>query len=66
MIILSAKAQLFVQAALKATETASLVAEAASLGPDPWSHPLTAQARKIAIEALKEMVNEYPGSAGEP
>jgi hypothetical protein len=66
MMTLSAKAQLFIQAALKATKTAPLVAEAEALGPDPWSQPLTAKATKIAVEALKEMEMNIRDRLGNP
>ncbi len=66
MITLTAKGRLFVQAALKEAKTASLVDEAASLGPDPWSFPLSPCAASIAINALSEMENNIRDRLGAP
>src|SRR5215469_14238029 len=66
MMTLSAKARLFVQAALREAKTASLLAEATSLGPDPWSRPLSPRAARIAIDALGEMETNIRDRLGEP
>ena len=65
MITLTAKGRLFVQAALKEAKTPSLLDEAASLGPDPWSRPLSPRAASIAINALSEMENDIRDRLGE-
>jgi hypothetical protein len=66
MITLSPKGRLFVEAALKQTKTASLLAEAMTLGPDPWSHPLSSYAANIAINALSEMELNIRNRLGKP
>jgi hypothetical protein len=66
MITLTAKGRLFVQAALKEAKAASLLGEAASLGPDPWSPPLSPRAASIAISALSQMENDIRDWLGEP
>jgi hypothetical protein len=66
MMTLTAKGRLFVQAALQEAKTASLVDQATSLGPDPWSQPLSPGAARIAIGALSEMENDIRDRLGEP
>ena len=52
MVTLSAKAKLFLEAALAEPRTARLGHAVHSLGPDPWSRPLSAHAAKVALDAL--------------
>jgi hypothetical protein len=54
MMMLSAKARLFVEAALTEPRAAWLRGEVATLGLDPWSRALSAHAVRVALDALSE------------
>ena len=66
MITLSAKARLFVEAALTEPRTAWLLDEATSLGLDPWSRPLSRHAARVAIDALSEVEKNIRDRLGDP
>jgi hypothetical protein len=66
MVTLTARGRLFVQEALKEANRPSLLDEAASLGPDPWSRPLSPRAARVAIDALSEMEKNIRDRLGIP
>lgn len=66
MVTLSAKARLFLEAALADPRTAWLRNEAISLGPDPWSGALTPHAGRVAIDALSETEKSLRDRLGDP
>ena len=66
MVTLSAKARLFLEAALSEPSAAWLRREALSLGPDPWSQPLTAHAVRVAIDALSGTEKKIRDRLGDP
>jgi hypothetical protein len=66
MVTLSAKARLFLEAALADQKSAWLAAEARSLGPDPWSHPLSPRAAKVAFDVLGETERQLRDRLGDP
>ena len=53
MVTLSAKARLFLEAALAEPSSAGLQYQVRSLGPNPWSGPLSPLAAKVALDALR-------------
>jgi hypothetical protein len=66
MVTLSAKARLFLEAALSEPSAARLRREVLSLGPDPWSRPLTAHATRVAIDAFSETEKKIRDRLGNP
>jgi hypothetical protein len=66
MVTLSAKARLFVEAALAHPRTARLGNEVNSLGPDPWSRPLSPHAARVALDALRATEKHIRDRLGDP
>jgi hypothetical protein len=66
MITLSAKARLFLDAALADPRAGWLLGEVASLGGDPWSRPLSRHAVRVAIDALSETEKSIRDRLGDP
>ena len=66
MMTLSAKARLFLEAALSEPSAAWLRGEVLSLGPDPWSRPLSPHAARVAIDALSETEKKIRDRLGDP
>jgi len=66
MVTLSAKARLFLEAALADPRTSWLLGEVASLGLDPWSRPLSRYAARVAIDALSETEKNIRDRLGDP
>jgi hypothetical protein len=66
MVRLSAKAKLFLEAALAHPRTAWLRNEVGSLGPDPWSQPLSPRAARVALDALRATEKHIRDRLGDP
>ncbi|MGH7036864.1 MAG: hypothetical protein ACREE1_01830 [Stellaceae bacterium] len=65
MVTLSAKARLFLEAALADPRTGWLHGEVLSLGPDPWSKPLSPYTARVALDALGETEKQIRDRIGE-
>jgi hypothetical protein len=66
MITLSAKARIFVDAALSDPRAAWLSGEVTLLGANPWSQPLSPHAVRVAIDALSETEKAIRDRLGDP
>lgn len=66
MVTLSAKARRFLEAALADQRTAWLAPEVRSLGPDPWSRPLSPRAAQVALDAFRETEKQIRDRLGDP
>lgn len=66
MVTLSAKARLFLEAALSDPRAEWLNGEVRSLGPDPWAHELSLQATRIALSAFRETDKHIRDRLGDP
>jgi len=66
VVTLSAKAKLFLEAALAEPRNAWLRDKVQSLGPDPWSRPLSPGAARVALDALGATERHIRDRLGDP
>src|SRR5260370_10324491 len=66
MVTLSAKAKLFLEAALAEPRNAWLRDRVQSLGPDPWSRPLSPRAARVELDALGASERHIRDRLGDP
>jgi hypothetical protein len=66
MVALSAKAKLFLEAALAEPRAARFRDAVRSLGPDPWSRPLSPDAARAALDALGDTEKHIRDRLGDP
>jgi hypothetical protein len=66
MVMLSAKAKLFLEAVLNDPRAGWLNARVELLGPNPWSQPLSPPAVQVAIEAFSEILKQICNRLSDP